>query len=130
MQILLILDGLRVSVFSIVLVLVMVHSPLIEVAGRLRSKLDGCDIELRSEAETLNFFVFVFFLKRFSVLFVSCCIAVHDVSSLLSVHSKRASVQISASRAYLRLMSWSYLSLDAALAFYLMLAVYVIFSIL
>lgn len=130
MHTLFILDGLGISIFSIVFVLVMVHSPLIKVAGSLLSKLYGCYIQLRSEAKTLNFFVFVFFLKSLSMLFVFCCIAVHDVCSLLYVCTKCASVKISAPCAYLRLMSWSYLSRDAALAFCLMLAVYVIFPTL
>jgi hypothetical protein len=130
MHSLLILDGFRISVFSIVLVLVMVHGPLIEVAAGFRRKLDGCDVQLWSEAQTLDLFVFIFLLESLSVLFVFGGVAVHDVSSLLSVHSKCAPVQVSTPCAYSWLMSWSYLSLDAALAFYFMLAVYVILPIL
>lgn len=130
MHSLLILDGFRISVFSIMLVLVMVHGPLIEVAASFRRKLDRCDVQLWCEAQTLDLFVFIFFLESLSVLFVFGGVAVHDVGSLLSVHSKCALVQVSTPCAYSWLMSWSYLSLDAPLAFYFMLAVFVILPIL
>ena len=125
-----ILDGLWISIFSIVFVLVMVHCPLIKVAGSLLSKLDGCYIQLWSKAMSFKLFVFIFLLKSLSMLLVFCCIAVHDVCSLLSVSMKCASVKISASCANVRLMSWSYFSCDTTLAFSFMLTIYEIFPIL
>ena len=127
---LLIFDSLWIPIFSIVLVLVMVHCPLIEVAGSLLSKFYRCNIKLRSKAMTFELFVLVFFLKSLSMLFILCCIAVHDVCSLLSVSCKSASIKVSAPCAYVRLMSWSNFSCDTTLAFSFMFAIYEIFSIL
>lgn len=127
---LLIFDSLRIPIFSIVFVLIMVHCPLIKVAGSLLSKLYRCNIKLRSKAMTFELFVLVFFLKSLSMLFVFCCIAVHDVCSLFSVSGKSASIKVSASCAYMWLMSWSNFSCDTTLAFSFMFAIYEIFSIL